>query len=60
MDDWIGGFRGAASIEGQQKVIVPGDPEREAQQQRMQQGIPLESSVVKDLQQVADQFSLTL
>ena len=60
MDDWIGGFRGAASIEGQQKVIVPGDPEREAQQQRMQQGIPLESSVVKDLQQVADQFSLSL
>jgi len=60
MDDWIGGFRGAASIEGQQKVIVPGDPEREAQQHRMQQGIPLESSVVKDLQQVADQFSLTL
>lgn len=60
MDDWIGGFRGATSIEGQQKVIVPGDPEREAQQQRMQQGIPLESSVVKDLQQVADQFSLSL
>jgi L-2-hydroxycarboxylate dehydrogenase (NAD+) len=60
MDDWIGGFRGAASIEGQQKVIVPGDPEREAQQQRMQQGIPLESSVVKDLQQVADQFSLSI
>lgn len=60
MDDWIGGFRGAASIEGQQKVIVPGDPEREAQQQRMQQGIPVESSVVKDLQQVAVQFSLTL
>lgn len=60
MDDWIGGFRGAASIEGQQKVIVPGDPEREAQQHRMQQGIPLESSVVKDLQLVADQFSLTL
>ena len=60
MDDWIGGFRGAASIEGQQKVIVPGDPEREAQEHRMQQGIPLESSVVKDLQQVADQFSLAL
>ena len=60
MDDWIDGFRRAASIEGQQKVVVPGDPEREAQQHRMQQGIPLEASVIKDLQQVAGQFSLTI
>ena len=60
MDDWISGFRGAASIAGQQKVMVPGDPEREAHRYRMQQGIPLEASVVKDLQAVASQFSLSL
>lgn len=60
MDDWIGGFRKAAPIEHQQKVLVPGDPEREAFAQRMALGIPLEEAVVKDLHSVAAQFSLTL
>ncbi|MFM8806531.1 MAG: Ldh family oxidoreductase [Sphingomonadales bacterium] len=60
MDDWIGGFREAAPIDGQQKVLVPGDPEREAFELRMAEGIPLEASVVKDLQGVAAQFSLSL
>jgi LDH2 family malate/lactate/ureidoglycolate dehydrogenase len=60
MDDWIGGFRAAAPVDGQQKVLVPGDPEREAFEQRMAHGIPLEDSVIKDLQRVAAQFSLTL
>jgi LDH2 family malate/lactate/ureidoglycolate dehydrogenase len=60
MDDWIGGFRNATPIDGQQKVLVPGDPEREAFEQRLAQGIPLEEAVVKDLHNVADQFSLTL
>ena len=60
MDDWIGGFRNATPIDGQQKVLVPGDPEREAFEQRLAQGIPLEEAVVKDLHNVADQFSITL
>jgi LDH2 family malate/lactate/ureidoglycolate dehydrogenase len=40
--------------------MVPGDPEREAFELRMANGIPLEDSVVKDLHNVAAQFSLTL
>ena len=49
MDDWIGGFRNATPIAGQDKVIVPGDPEREAETERMLNGIPLLEAVQKDL-----------
>ncbi|MFM7646169.1 MAG: Ldh family oxidoreductase [Sphingomonadales bacterium] len=60
MDDWIGGFRAANPTRGQEKVLVPGDPERLAHQHRLEHGIPVEDIVVKDLQRVADQFSISL
>jgi len=60
MDDWIGGFRAASSINGQDNVLVPGDPERIAQEQRSLQGIPLEEIVLSDLHSLADRFGLSL
>ena len=29
MDKWISGFRSAKTIKGREKVLIPGDPERE-------------------------------
>jgi len=52
MDNWIARFRSAKPVEGQ-KVLIPGDPEREIEAIRMQEGIPLLASVVNDLQSVA-------
>ncbi len=60
MDQWIGRFRSAVPVEGQQAVLVPGDPERFIAAQRMQEGIPLLDSVVQDLQSLGDRFSLSL
>jgi L-2-hydroxycarboxylate dehydrogenase (NAD+) len=60
MDHWIQGFRKATPAKGQEKVLVPGDPEREATAQRLSAGIPLLGPVVKDLKDLADRFSLTL
>lgn len=60
MDDWIEGFRSASPIEEKQRVLVPGDPERLACEHRLEHGIPVEDIVVKDLQSLADRFSLTL
>lgn len=60
MDDWIGGFRAASSIEGQDLVLVPGDPERIAQRHRSLHGIPLEESVLSDLHELAGRFGLSL
>jgi L-2-hydroxycarboxylate dehydrogenase (NAD+) len=41
MDKWITRFRSAKTIAGQEKVIIPGDPEREMEIERMKNGIPL-------------------
>ncbi len=53
MDNWISRFRNATPIEGYERVLIPGDPEREIESIRMQEGIPLLASVVNDLQSVA-------
>ncbi|MCD2422911.1 Ldh family oxidoreductase [Niabella pedocola] len=53
MDDWIGGFRKAAPIPGQERVLIPGDPEREMETERRSHGIPLLPAVVADLKALA-------
>ncbi len=53
MDRWIDTFKNAKTIEGQEKVIIPGEPEREWEQIRMRDGIPVLDKVVMDLQQIA-------
>lgn len=60
MDHWIQGFRSARTIPGEEKVLVPGDPEREFEAERMANGIPLLEPVVKDLQQLAQRFSVPI
>lgn len=60
MDQWIERFRAAKTVEGFEKVIIPGDPEREMEAERRKEGIPLVSAVVDDLQAVADKFNLSL
>ncbi|GAA0523133.1 Ldh family oxidoreductase [Chitinophaga japonensis] len=59
MDQWIGRFRSAEPVSGEQ-VLIPGDPERVMEQERREQGIPLLEPVLKDLQEVAVKFKLTL
>ena len=59
MDKWIGGFRKAKTIKGKEKVLIPGDPEREMETERMQNGIPLLDSVINDLKQLAESFDIS-
>lgn len=56
MDDWISGFRNATPAHGFEKVLIPGDPEREMQTVRLANGIPLLDSVVEDLNVLADRL----
>jgi L-2-hydroxycarboxylate dehydrogenase (NAD+) len=58
MDAWIHRFKNAATAEGFEKVIIPGDPEREMEKKRMQNGIALSPSVIEELQELAVQFNL--
>lgn len=58
MDTWIRRFRSAKTVAGQEKVLIPGDPEREMEQMRLNEGIPLLGPVVEDLQQLAEKFAI--
>lgn len=58
MDTWIRRFRSAKTVEGQEKVLIPGDPEREYEAQRHQDGIPLLAPVVEDLALLAEKLAV--
>ena len=58
MDHWIQGFRKAKTVKGQEKVLVPGDPEREFEAVRRKEGIPLLDAVVNDLKGLGEKFSI--
>ena len=58
MDNWIQRFRQATPINPNQKVLIPGDPEREMETERMKNGIPIVDSVVNDLEKVGDKFGV--
>lgn len=60
MDQWIRRFRGAKTVVGEPSVLVPGDPERELEAVRREQGIPLLDPVIEDLQSLAQKFSIPL
>jgi L-2-hydroxycarboxylate dehydrogenase (NAD+) len=58
MDNWIRRFRSATPIPGQEKVLIPGDPEREMEIERRASGIPLLPAVVEDLKALAQKLEL--
>lgn len=58
MDNWLQRFRNAKPADGYDKVLVPGDPEREMQSIRTKEGIPVVESVANDLQMLAEKFGI--
>jgi LDH2 family malate/lactate/ureidoglycolate dehydrogenase len=58
MDNWIRRFRSAKTVEGEEQVLIPGDPEREMETERSQRGIPLWHSVVEDLKFLGEKFDV--
>lgn len=52
MDNWIRRFRRASTVDGQERVLIPGDPERETHADRVKNGIPLNKKVVEDLREL--------
>ncbi len=60
MDNWIKRFRSAKTTEGNSKVLVPGDPEREMEIIRKKDGIPLVGPVIDDLRYLSEKFSVSM
>lgn len=58
MDKWIRRFRSATPAPGHEKVLIPGDPEREMEAERLTIGIPLLAPVVADLKGLAEKLGV--
>lgn len=58
MDQWIRRFSQAKTVEGESKVIIPGEPEREMESVRSREGIPLLPAVVEDLKETGLKFGI--
>jgi len=59
MDTWIRRFRSAKAVEGKQ-VLIPGDPEREIEADRLQNGLDLLDPVVQSLEELGKRFGISL
>lgn len=53
IDHWIEVFRKTKPAAGKDAVLIPGDPEREAEKIRSKEGIPVIQAVVDDLKEVS-------
>lgn len=60
MDNWISRFRNAQPIDPANPVLIPGDPERKIETERLKTGIPLLPVVVEDLIAAGDLFGIRL
>jgi LDH2 family malate/lactate/ureidoglycolate dehydrogenase len=60
MDNWTQRFKNAKTIEGEKRVFIPGEIEREMEEVRMKDGIPLLEQVVEDLKSLGNKFGLEL
>ena len=58
MDNWIERFKSAKPINESQPLVIPGEPELEAEADRKVNGIPLVSSVVDDLNEMASTLGI--
>lgn len=58
LDNWIERFKTAQTVDPNQKVVIPGEPELEAELDRKANGIPLVQAVVDDLNLLAERFGV--
>lgn len=58
MDTWIERFRSSRTTADHDKVLIPGDPERELEQERRSTGIPLLKPVEEDLRLLGEKFNV--
>lgn len=60
MDTWIERFRSSETVDGEDKVLIPGDPEREMTAIRLEKGIPLLQPVIDDLEALGKKLGVSL
>lgn len=59
MDKWIETFRTATPVKGEERVLIPGDPERESEERIMREGIALVPVIKDDLIKIAGELNIS-
>ncbi len=60
VDDYIRVFRATKPSPGTNGPLIPGDPEREAEQLRREKGVPLILPIVEDLRDISEKTGIPL
>ncbi len=60
IDEWIATFRNSKPGPGVEAVLIPGDPERLAQEEREVSGIPLVPAVIEELRDISQKTGISL
>ena len=58
MDRWIKRFRTSKPVEGQHRGYIPGEIERETEQVRIKDGIPLLDQVISNLENLGEKYDI--
>ena len=59
IDQWIARIRNAKTTHENEKILIPGDPERETAQYRTKNGIPLLPKIIDDLKKLSEELEIT-
>jgi L-2-hydroxycarboxylate dehydrogenase (NAD+) len=58
MDKWIETFRNAKPAKGREKVLIPGDIEREKEMKIRAEGISILPAIAKEMKEIADELGV--
>lgn len=58
LDNWISRFKSAKTIDPAKRVIIPGEPEYNFEQERKVSGIPIIDALVEDLNELAVKLAI--
>ncbi|MBN1952154.1 MAG: Ldh family oxidoreductase [Bacteroidales bacterium] len=58
MDKWIETYKSAKPAKGIERVMIPGEPEREKEERIMKEGIPVIPAIKDDLKEIARELGI--